>query len=142
MSKLNIKLLQRIKAHILEEPKRYEQATYGAKLLPEEGGPACGTVACLAGWAVVLSGKRLLDKDGSCRIDVDTLAYKLTGLGPKGFMADKYYEKFGSVFGTGGGWPKRFATRLEKAKTPKGRARVAADYIDFMIQADKKESTK
>jgi len=75
---MNKELLLRVKAHILEEPRRlnmsnwiqdarvgslvhdaYESNRVGqfAKhALTENEAPPCGTVACLAGWACVLSG--------------------------------------------------------------------------------------
>ena len=54
MAKLNVKLLNRIKRHLIAEPKRYDQATW-AREVSGKGAPACGTRACIAGWAVLLS---------------------------------------------------------------------------------------
>lgn len=52
-------LLQRVCHHILEEPKRYNQETYfetGKRDIQMTWGfaPACGTMACRAGWIVAL----------------------------------------------------------------------------------------
>ena len=55
-------LIDRIKAHILEEPKRFDMRylayRYGAEEDTTPGGrqlPMCKTVACIAGWAVLLT---------------------------------------------------------------------------------------
>jgi hypothetical protein len=60
---MNVELLRKVKAHILAEPLRLVMSTVVAS---EEDGdadevlwrafPACGTVACIAGWACILSG--------------------------------------------------------------------------------------
>lgn len=60
---LNVELLLKIKAHILEEPKRLAMQDWlvtGLKPGSEYHGdiedtvPDCGTVGCIAGWAVML----------------------------------------------------------------------------------------
>lgn len=51
---MNVELLQKVKAHILEEPKRLKMSQWGRKVDPFTG-PACGTVGCIAGWAAFLS---------------------------------------------------------------------------------------
>lgn len=125
---LNVELLQRIKAHILEEPKRYFQQIYGSRVAPENGGPACGTVACLAGWAVILSGEELFqDYDGVSLVrgDVERRAYQLTGIPENGAV--------GSPFATAAFWPAPFARQWYTAPSTEAKARVAADYIDFII---------
>lgn len=53
-------LLERVANHILQEPKRFWQDTWGIvgkRAIRREGFdavPACGTVACRAGWVVAL----------------------------------------------------------------------------------------
>lgn len=52
-------LLARVADHILEEPKRYYQTNWGLRgthleAIKKELRPACGTVACRAGWIVAL----------------------------------------------------------------------------------------
>lgn len=55
---LNVELLERVKAHILEEPRRFEMASWAEH---SDDAP-CGTAACIAGWALILEkGARLLD---------------------------------------------------------------------------------
>ena len=63
VKKINVKLLRKVRRHILAEPKRVNMGRfiYRKKDDPEmlEWWPACGTVACIAGWAVTLSGEEL-----------------------------------------------------------------------------------
>ena len=56
--KLNVRLLRRILRHIKADPRRYNQGTWGVEKPAEHGGPPCGTQACIAGWAVLLSVPR------------------------------------------------------------------------------------
>lgn len=67
---MNVEMLLKIKAHILEEPKRVnmdvfrirkndmECATQPNDLLEKhvDSWPACGTVGCIAAWALMLDG--------------------------------------------------------------------------------------
>jgi hypothetical protein len=63
--RFNKKLLLRVKAHILEEPKRLTMLDWATKnLVPGAGvhadyfgqtAPTCGTMGCIAGWTVMLS---------------------------------------------------------------------------------------
>jgi hypothetical protein len=63
-----VALLQRVKAHILEEPLRLNMTDWvrrGERRIGEmvddgehEAVPPCGTVACVAGWVVELGAKR------------------------------------------------------------------------------------
>jgi hypothetical protein len=59
---MNVKLLRKVKRHILEEPKRFLMSTIDTHGAPGEetgyGGKfaKCGTAACICGWACALSG--------------------------------------------------------------------------------------
>jgi hypothetical protein len=64
MSEMNVELLRRVQAHIREEPRRLNMETWLDKFesqaeydeeLTNSGLPPCGTVGCIAGWAVSLS---------------------------------------------------------------------------------------
>ena len=57
MNKLNVKLLKAVKKAILEEPKRLDMNCGLAK----SNLNICGTIGCIAGWAVIL------DKRGKSR---------------------------------------------------------------------------
>lgn len=53
---MNVELLEKVKQHILEEPKRLWMGDWAFKVSPtDENAPACGTVGCIAGWASLLS---------------------------------------------------------------------------------------
>ena len=59
LTKEGIALLERVKAHILEEPRRLDMdifvRTAGVReICPTAYWPKCGTVGCIAGWAVML----------------------------------------------------------------------------------------
>lgn len=47
-------LLEDVKKAIRAEPKRADMTTFGARRPPTDGGPACGTVGCVAGWIALL----------------------------------------------------------------------------------------
>ena len=49
-------LLKDVKRAITEEPKRASMRVYRQEILPNKGGPACGTVGCFAGWVSLLAG--------------------------------------------------------------------------------------
>lgn len=53
-------LLSEISALILAEPKRYNQDTWRYSQSPSDGGPACGTVGCIAGWVATLKPKKYM----------------------------------------------------------------------------------
>jgi hypothetical protein len=52
---MNVELLEKVKKHILAEPKRINMNNWCYKKPKSRGGPACGTVGCIAGWTVLLS---------------------------------------------------------------------------------------
>lgn len=86
-------LLTAIRHVILREPRRYNQGNWlertpkGKKLASYE--PSCGTVGCIAGWAIVLTRKR--GEDGSFdSFNVARLAQKLLGLSPS--QADRLFN--------------------------------------------------
>lgn len=59
-------LLSEVRAIIRAEPKRYDQhdlLTIRAEHERNDSTPACGTVACVAGWVTVLKSRRPLDVD-------------------------------------------------------------------------------
>ena len=70
-SKLNVRLLRRVKKHILEEPRRFvmwswmlTKSRFGSTYPADGYGhvhqvkfASCGTAACVAGWTCLLGGK-------------------------------------------------------------------------------------
>jgi len=58
---MNVKLLRKIKRHILAQPKRFDMNFIGTrdmKSFKPNRVPECGTIGCIAGWACALSGKK------------------------------------------------------------------------------------
>lgn len=63
---MNIRLLRKIQARILAEPKRFDMDSW---IVPkdEQTRPSCGTACCIGGWAAVENGwksKQYKDEDG------------------------------------------------------------------------------
>lgn len=55
---MNVELLREVQKVILEEPKRFDMRTFAYRMDPkEERSPQCGTIGCIAGWAVILTHK-------------------------------------------------------------------------------------
>lgn len=129
-SKLNVKLLRRIKRHILTEPRRLVMADVKVKGKPgdrfksDNGGtqilPDCGTAACIAGWALMISGKRVIE--GSANL---YRAAKLLSL-PEDFRSNNLFiVEY---------WPHRLRRRYLDADAPEARAKIAADRIEHLIK--------
>ena len=134
--KLNVRLLRRIQKHILEEPRRFQM---GAAVIragnPKQWKliaptfahdasktmPPCGTAACIAGWADILSGG-----SGNGWTVRERAATKL-GV-PAGF------SWLGHPLFDDNSWPQPFRTRYRAAKTPQARAKIAAQRIDHFIK--------
>lgn len=128
-TKLNVKLLRKVQAHILEEPRRYEQNATIDKGQPGErhisgmAYPVCGTIACIGGWAQLLA-----KRPGQVHILNFKSIAKTLGLGmPQALRLFAYTwdER---------GWPEKFKAAYAAAKTPRQRARVAVRRIDHFIK--------
>lgn len=137
---INTELLARVRDHILEEPRRYDQTTFGEA---SEDAP-CGTAACIAGWAAHLSGRVSLKKLRAPMNPVREIrqtAQRALGLTDEEarvlFTGDPTPCWCGDKDCALGGWPPRFGKRYEKAKTARGRASAAAAYIDHIIATGK-----
>lgn len=128
---VNVKLLRRIKKHILEEPKRFDMQFIRHPLIGIQKAkiPACGTVCCIAGWAIKLTypastpngmfwenaikepvGLRLAE-NLICGRDVDRL-----------FFTNQ--------------WPEALEIPYSRAKTPLQKAKAGAAAIDSYIKAN------
>lgn len=124
-SALNVELLRKIQAHITEEPKRFD---LGAWIDPSTEAP-CGTVACVAGWAIKLSG---IDLDSGERPDWDrdellghysAPAAKVLGLANR--------EQSESLFLS---WPPKYADAYWFTQDRAERARIACERIEHFIE--------
>lgn len=126
--KLNVELLKKVQQHITEEPKRYDQFA----VVRESSLAPCGTVACIAGWANVLSGSDPKSEEAQ---DLDKAAVRLG--------VETCYELFPEGFGCFHflfdleGWPSQFVREHEQAKTFKARAKAACKRIDYLIKTGK-----
>lgn len=116
------KMIKRIKA----VPASYDQAAFYVE--PSDGAP-CGTIACLAGEAIICSAvtvekgikkaMRLFDKGG-----ITDVADKLLGL-PVGH----------GIFGMSGcDWPKPYNKQMAAAKTARRRSEVAVAYLTEALE--------
>lgn len=63
-------LLQDVKRAITQEPRRADMSVFRHPWAPEDGGPACGTVGCFAGWVNILAGGR---GEGSANISASNI---------------------------------------------------------------------
>lgn len=133
---MNVKLLRKVQKHILEEPKRFAMSNYlvkknedetvfftgigrgNAKKVYNRNWPKCNTVACIAGWAVVLSGEDFTD-------------YSFRWSSGAAELLDLTDEDSSRLFEPTE-WPKEF----QKGTSNDGRmatARIAARRIDRFI---------
>ena len=134
--KLNVRLLRRIQRHILEEPRRFQmdaeiiQAKTQHQWLncitffsrdASKTMPPCGTAACIAGWANILSDIQLRGREGR------NSAADLLGI-----EAGNSWCHHPLFFARN--WPEPYATRYKNAKTPKLRAKIAAARIEHLIK--------
>lgn len=124
--KLNVRLLRRIKRHILEEPRRLNMYGFGYKIhgTPSPDEPPCGTVGCIAGWAIWLSGLQVSE------VNVIRKASTLLGLknrydGLSGDQKRLFYVE---------DWPTLFEHRYVAAQRARTRAYITAERIEHFIK--------
>lgn len=135
--KLNVKLLRKIQKHILKEPERLVMKF---QLVRRQSGteiegdsdrthriPPCGTAACIAGWALILTNMPL--EEGSAWGD---------------YVVPKANELLGMIGGVWRHslfdleeWPHQFFSQYDKAETAPERAKIAAERIDHLIKTGK-----
>lgn len=142
--RINVKLLRKVKKHILEEPKRFFMGDYIRKGSPgkqlgfcaeptsvnahnpfERKQPIakCGTAACIAGWSCLLGmRKKELAEDV---FFYDEKAGELLGIDHRQRRA--LFEAYR--------WPERFRAEYSQAETPAERARIAAERIEAFIRS-------
>lgn len=128
---MNVELLRTIQKHIREEPRRLRMAAWARGGPPNQEGyvesgygeedhvvfPPCGTVACIAGWAHILSGGGIGSAGqsaGARALDVD-------------FDTALFFVDL---------WPADLEERYESAATDQERAEVACEAIDRFIAGD------
>lgn len=142
--RLNIGLLKKIREKIITTPVAYDQSVYARR---EETSP-CGTAACIAGWACVLSGamdtKELRRRERSNPYLFETIASTARwhlGLtedeaeilfteNPAG-MGRRFTEDDDRI----GGWPAPFNEQWREGDKPSSE--IAVDYLDHIIETGK-----
>ena len=118
---MNTELLLRVKAHILEEPKRLRMYEWYKEIGPEDlaecpnNYPACGTVACIAGWTCVLAGNYRKGKFEA--INLLNITYR---------QAEELFYVFN--------WPDPFYNRYVNNQDFTERAKITAEVIDDFIR--------
>lgn len=117
---INKTLLRRVRNHILDEPRRYNQGTPGKRVSKRES--PCGTRACIGGWADMLEGDDVRDVSD---IDLDRAARKLGFNGQQAFTVFFWY------------WPEQFNDAWRDDIPRKKAARLAADYINWIIKHER-----
>lgn len=124
---LNVELLERVKAHILEEPRRLDMGLWA----DSEGEAPCGTVGCIAGWAIILGTGARFDRTGFQLVyrnnrPVAGFAHSAAKL--LGLSIDQANEVF-----CVGGWPDDLADMYDSARDDRGRAEATAKRINRLI---------
>lgn len=109
---MNVRLLRKIQKHILAEPKSYDQDAW----IREDD---CGTVACIGGWASILSG----NKDLTAALEISEPSLEVL-LAPVPANPRLWPRR----------WPEKFYRGYLAAKTARGRARAAVRRIDHFIK--------
>lgn len=130
---LNTKLFRKIQKHILEKPRRlamvwwlqektdYEPRVRDEGELKSHEFAECGTAACIAGWAVLLSPK------AAKSIDVCEIRKKAERL--LGVTKAEGSKLFSVAF-----WPPKFAQKYWEARTPRAKAKATSERIDYFLE--------
>ncbi len=121
---LNVKLLRKVRKHILKEPRRLNMYVFAT---PQPCAP-CGTAGCIAGWAALLSGKSTHD----ARIKNPGLAARLLRIPDK-----PWYGSPANILFYVDNWPERFGREYDAASDYETRAKVTARRIDYFIKEGK-----
>lgn len=142
--KLNVKLLRKIQKHITEEPRRFimhnsvvtnnsvvtKMAFPDGRFENDAGGfeefAPCGTAACIAGWANILTGVSADSLEAGSRVR----AAEKIGVDP-GVSWSSHSLFYDAA------WPKPFSTRYARANTQQERAKIASERIEHLIQTGK-----
>src|ERR1700726_2874983 len=85
LPKLNVALAMKVKKHILAEPKRLNMSFWMGNVTGDIDAPPCGTQACIAGWACLLSvpknkRREIITKEKRYIFDPSVVGQKKLGL--------------------------------------------------------------
>ncbi len=150
-----IKKLREVSKTILAEPKRINMHGFGTAVDPDRAEeselyPPCNTKGCIAGWAIFNNRPRLWEKvlnatatsiSGKAFIEdfyrPEKMAIRILGISKEQAMRLFYFEDWGFEYkGEYLGWPNKFVSRYNKAKTDKIRAKVTAERIEHFIKTN------
>lgn len=120
---MNIPLLLKVKAAILAEPAKFDMDEWVAR----DPSSPCGTTCCIAGHAVAIQQKFESLKE------LLAFPYSVWSMAQDSTELDYQQTK---VLFFHDSWPSEFANRYRNCKTPRGRAKVAADRIDRFIESE------
>lgn len=126
---MNTKLLRKVAKHIAEEPRRLEMeymTTPLSKITPKDR-PPCGTVACIAGWALILTKEA---RYANTNFPVDESGDEVCADAAENLLGISDGQKLFYV----NDWPNPFRDLYVAAKTPRGRASAAAARIEHFIK--------
>lgn len=140
--RLNIELLKAIREKIATTPEAYDQSVYARV----ESEAPCGTAACIAGWACVLSGEMTTDELKRRERSTDMEEFKSIAqtasrvLGLDNLEAETLFAEDPSGCRDfdederDDAWPEPFATKWEDGFAPET---VAVAYLDHIIETGK-----
>lgn len=124
---MNVKLLLKVKAAILKEPRKFRMETFFS---PSSKSP-CGTTACIAGHALVIGRKWKSLKSGLrmvTRSDKGNLFFHQQGAADLGISIMEAHALFYAT-----SWPQPFRDQYYEAVTKRQEAKVAARRIQHFI---------
>lgn len=122
---MNIKLLRKIQAKARKYPKTIQMDWWADGVNKDKAHP-CGTVACIAGTAVLIENPRLMKRwlNGEAGWGMMEKGAELIGLTPL-----QSYRLF-----IQSSWPRRFSNGYDQAKRPETRAKWFTSRIDHFIK--------
>lgn len=132
---MNVELLQKVKAYILEEPRRLRMRFWLMKHDPDLDNldnlaPPCGTVACIAGTICLLKNPDIKIDDVRTTLNIMKQAAGFAGL--NNFQCERLF--YASA------WPSRFRNELDwRDPGTKEYAEVTARRIDHFIETEGRE---
>lgn len=130
-----VRLLRRVKKHILEEPRRFDMKDW----VESSTVSPCGTVACIAGWTLLLKlppkerNMVLAEPNAYTKRDMLTAGDRTMFLehAENALWLDRdssmrlFYDDI---------WPNGLDKAFDKARSRKARALVTADRIEHFIK--------
>lgn len=127
---VNVELFQKVKAFILEEPRRLNMIAWMETWTDKDVEkynelPPCGTTMCIAGTAYLLSVADKITKQ-----TVENHQRKFTQKAAADFLGLDYNQSE-NIFHLYL-WPEEFAKRYNNTNNAQERAQATADYIDYI----------